>query len=288
MVLGKRGMSAVHLVDEQDAIGGSMRMVSAYPNLGEWARVIQYRQIQLDKLTNVEVIGKTRLEPEGVLTYGAEIVVIATGSRWRADGKSGHGAIEGADLPSVYTPEQVAAVSGAIDGERVLVYDADGYFTGVAMAEMLLAAGKEVTVVTPSPNLAPFMFFTGEGFRVNRQIRSAGATIVPNHAVSAVGPEGVRGQNVWAPDPVEWPADAVVLVTQRQPTDSLYHELLADRTRLGDEEIEAVYRVGDCVAPRLIAECVFDGHRLAREIDSADPAIPLPFLRELPEFQTVG
>jgi hypothetical protein len=33
-------------------------------------------------------------------------------------------------------------------------------------------------------------------------------------------------------------------------------------------------------APQLIADCIFDGHRLAREIDSADPATPLPYLRE--------
>jgi dimethylamine/trimethylamine dehydrogenase len=44
--------------------------------------------------------------------------------------------------------------------------------------------------------------------------------------------------------------------------------------------IEAVYAIGDCVAPRLIADCVFDGHRLAREIDSRDPRRPLPYLRE--------
>jgi dimethylamine/trimethylamine dehydrogenase len=288
MVLGKRGMSAVHLVDEQDAIGGALRGISAYPNLGEWARVIQYRQIQLDKLANVEVIGKTRLDAEGVLTYGAEIVVIATGSRWRSDGYSGHGTIAGAELDSVYTPDQVAAAAGEIDGDRVLVYDADGYFTGVAMAEMLLAARKRVTIVTPAPNLAPFMFFTGEGFRVNRQIRAAGATVVPNHTVTEVSAAGARGENVWAPDPVEWEADAVVLVTQREPVDSLYHELSADPGRLEEEGIESVHRIGDCMAPRLIAESIFDGHRLAREIDSADPDTPLPFLRELPEFQSAG
>jgi dimethylamine/trimethylamine dehydrogenase len=286
-VLGERGMSAVHLVDEQEAIGGSLRAISAYPNLGEWARVIQYRQIQLEKLANVEVIPKTRLDAEGMLTYGAEIVVVATGSSWRADGTTALNAMPGAEHDSVYSPEQVAAVSGAIDGDHVLVYDADSYFTGVAMVEMLLAAGKRVTVVTPSPNLAQFMFFTGEGFRVNRQIRAAGATVVTDHLVTEVGPEGARGQNVWAPDPVEWAADAVVLVTERQPRDGLYHELHGDPDRLAAEEIEAVYRVGDCVAPRLIAECVFDGHRLAREIDSADPTMPLPFLRELPDFQTV-
>ncbi|MGH3267231.1 MAG: hypothetical protein ACRDNS_35210, partial [Trebonia sp.] len=42
----------------------------------------------------------------------------------------------------------------------------------------------------------------------------------------------------------------------------------------------AVYAIGDCVAPRLIADCIFDGHRLAREIDSDDPRRPLPFRRE--------
>ena len=46
--------------------------------------------------------------------------------------------------------------------------------------------------------------------------------------------------------------------------------------------VEALYRIGDCVAPRLIADAIFDGHRLAREIDSDDPSRPLPYLRERP------
>ena len=32
--------------------------------------------------------------------------------------------------------------------------------------------------------------------------------------------------------------------------------------------------------PRTISDAVFDGHRLAREIDEANPAVPLPFIRE--------
>ena len=56
---------------------------------------------------------------------------------------------------------------------------------------------------------------------------------------------------------------------------------MADRDRLEAEEIEALYRIGDCVAPRLIADCIFDGHRLAREIDTENPAVPLPYLREV-------
>jgi dimethylamine/trimethylamine dehydrogenase len=77
-------------------------------------------------------------------------------------------------------------------------------------------------------------------------------------------------------------ADAAVLVTQRVSDDALYRELVSDPGRLEREGIEAVYRIGDCVAPRLIADAIFDGHRLAREIDSPDPARPLPYLRERP------
>ncbi len=285
MVLGKRGLSAVHLVDEQDALGGSMRAISAYPHLGEWGRLTIYRQIQMEKLANVEVILGTRLTAEDVFTYGAEIVVVATGASWRADGMNGptQAPIPGAEHDHVFTPEQVSSAGGDIPGERILVYDTDGYFTAVGMAELLLAAGKRVTVVSPFANLAPFLFMTGEGFRVNRELRAQGVEVLPLHVLSEIAPEGLRGQNVWAPDPVEWQADAVVLVTQRRPRDELYRELTVDPERLAREEIEAVYRIGDCLAPRTIAENVFDGHRLAREIDSADPATPLPYLRELPD-----
>jgi dimethylamine/trimethylamine dehydrogenase len=81
-------------------------------------------------------------------------------------------------------------------------------------------------------------------------------------------------------EPFELEADAVVLVTQRLSNEELYLELKADEEALEREGIEAVFRIGDCVAPRLIAEVIFDGHRLAREIDSEDPAVPLPYKRE--------
>lgn len=283
MVLGKRGMRRVHLVDDQDEIGGCMRMISAYPHLGEWGRLTQYRKIQLDKLRNVETVLSTRLSAEDVLTYGAEIVVIATGARWRDDGMNGptQAPIAGAEAENVYAPEQVAAVNGAIDGDHVVVYDTDGYFTAVAMVEMLKAAGKRVTVITPFPNLGPFLFLTGEAFKINRQLRADGVEVIPSYVVLSIDGTTLNGINAWDPTPVEWTADAVVLVTQREPCDELYREVTADPDRNKAEGIEAVYRIGDCVAPRLIADCVFDGHRLAREIDSDDPSVPLPYTREI-------
>ena len=62
--------------------------------------------------------------------------------------------------------------------------------------------------------------------------------------------------------------------------DELYRHLKGDKGRLEQEGIEAVYVIGDASAPRMIVDSIFDGHRLAREIDSPNPEMPLPFIRE--------
>ena len=44
--------------------------------------------------------------------------------------------------------------------------------------------------------------------------------------------------------------------------------------------MKGVYRAGDCLAPRYIADVVFDGHRMGREICSPDPQRPRAIIRE--------
>ena len=74
--------------------------------------------------------------------------------------------------------------------------------------------------------------------------------------------------------------DTVVLCTQRLSNHELYHELKSDKAALEREGIEGLYLIGDAAAPRMLVDSIFDGHRLAREIDSPNPAMPLPFIRE--------
>ena len=47
-----------------------------------------------------------------------------------------------------------------------------------------------------------------------------------------------------------------------------------------DAGLAGVYRAGDCLAPRYIADVVFDGHRMGREICSPDPQRPRAVIRE--------
>src|SRR5205085_139720 len=73
-----------------------------------------------------------------------------------------------------------------------------------------------------------------------------------------------------------------VIVTQRRSNEALFRELKdsVGIDGLRAEGVEALYRIGDCEAPRLIADAIFSGHRLAREIDTDNPAVALPFKRE--------
>ena len=283
MVLGKRGMRRVHLVDAGPDIGGHMRWVPQLPGLGEWGRVVNYRRIQLDKLKNVEVITGTELAAKDVLEYGAEIVVAATGSSWATDGMSGitNEPIPGADasLPHVATPEQVMLGDKEI-GQRVLVYDCEMYYTGIGMAEKLVREGKDVTYVTPFEAMAPYTVYTLEFPRLNRHLRQLGIDVVVEHVVTAIEPGKAELAEVWTEEEHAVEVDTVVLVTQRVSDDALYRELSDDPDALAAAGIGGLYQIGDCVLPSLIAEAVFSGHRLAREIDSPNPRVPLPYIRE--------
>ena len=72
----------------------------------------------------------------------------------------------------------------------------------------------------------------------------------------------------------------MVLCTARLSNDKVFREVKARRAEWDEQGIQAVYRVGDCHAPRLIANAIFDGHRMAREFESGDPQYPRPWIRE--------
>jgi dimethylamine/trimethylamine dehydrogenase len=283
IVLGKRGFRRVHLVDAAPEIGGVMRWIPRLPGLGEWARFLNWRAVQLEKLRNVEVIVGTELTAKDIREYGAEIVVVATGARWSTDGLNAytHAPIPGADaaLAHILTPEQIMLEGKAVPGKRVVVYDAEGYFTAAGLAEKLAGEGHDVELATCLERIAPVTDETLEGPMLRQHLHEVGVRQRAGFLAAEIGEGFIRGTDEFG-EPVEVEADAVVLATQRLSNESLYLELAEDPGALRGEGIDALYRIGDCVAPRIVAEASYDGHRLAREIDSDDPATPLPYTRE--------
>jgi dimethylamine/trimethylamine dehydrogenase len=298
MVLGKRQMEAVHLIEADREIGGCVNWISLLghsdgkPNLhrgtarglGEWKRIVNYRQIQLDKLRNVEVHTNSRLTPDDVLGYGAEIVIVATGCHFATDGLNAatHAPIPGADasLDWQMTPDEVALGTKQV-GKRVLVLENEGYFMGASIAQKLAGEGHEVTLVTQAGEIAGYMEYTLEAPMLHRDLHRLGVDIQVYTMLDRIEPGVCHGYNIWDPDHKQaFEVDSVVLCTARLSDDQIYREIKDDKARLEQEGIEAVYVIGDASAPRMIVDSIFDGHRLAREIDSPHPEMPLPFIRE--------
>ena len=144
---------------------------------------------------------------------------------------------------------------------------------GAGLAELIAAAGADVTFVTPLQVVAPYLDRTFEGYAVRKRLHQLRVDVRTDTTLTRIERDSCTLASYDAE--TEAASELVVLVTARRSNDRLYRELRTDR---GD--LEAVYAVGDCVAPRQVADCIFDGHRLAREIDSPDPTVPLPYLRE--------
>jgi dimethylamine/trimethylamine dehydrogenase len=303
-VLGERGYD-VHLAEAEKEVGGHMRDVIRYPGLAEWGRLITYRETQLDKLKNVEVhTGTGLLSADDVLKYGADKVVLCTGSRWRDDGYSHNtmAPIKGIDgkEPQFVTPEQVMA--GKEIGDRVIVLDADGYFTGVSLAEYIVDQGKDVSIVTHYGAVGPLTEFTLEAVNLHRMMHEKGIKQYTSHWVEDIDVgnlvkvrifdlyrDGYQRTTEPGPDvaprrmgdeTTELECDTVVLATGRTANNQLYKDLRARKDQWEREGIQAIYQAGDCYAPRVISEVVFDGHRIAREFDMLDPQTPQLYIRE--------
>jgi dimethylamine/trimethylamine dehydrogenase len=173
-------------------------------------------------------------------------------------------------------------------GRRVVVYDAEGYFVGPGIAELLAGEGLDVQLVTSLEVVSPISDLTLEGPMLRQRLHEVGAQMHRGVTILAVEDGWVAGVDAFE-EPWTLEADGIVLVTQQVSDDALYRELAGVGSALEAAGIEAVYRTGDCVAPRMISEAIFDGHRLAREIDGEDPSVALPFDRErsLPEAAPV-
>src|SRR5262249_38608217 len=215
--LGRRGFPSVHLGEAGPGIGGRVRWGRRLPPLGGWGRGIGRRAGPPARPAGVEVITGRRLTGADVLEYGAELVVIATGSVWRGDGvQPGYpDPMPGADqgLPHVLTPEQACAGKRP-PGPRAVVYDTDGYYVAPGVAEVLAACGSEVSVVTTFDVLSPVSDETLEGDMLRAHLHRAGVSVRHATTITGIGGGSVTGHDRYG-KPWSAGCDGVVLVTQQ-------------------------------------------------------------------------
>ena len=263
-ILGKRGFT-VTLADAEAVPGGRVTRESRLPGLAEWARVRDYRTGQLRRLANVSLYLDNRLTAADVRDFAADHVLIATGAIWRRTGVGRSHSTPIAILQgTVLTPDDIMA--GANPQGTVTVFDDDHYYMGSVIALHLARGGAEVRYVTSEGSAGAWGTYTAEQYRTHRQLLEAGVEIIVNHTVQAFERDVVTLGCVYTGRASLHDAQALVLVTSREPDDGLYRELSGE----GDAaEASRIIRIGDCLQPGIIAAAVYSGHKAARQLGGA-------------------
>jgi dimethylamine/trimethylamine dehydrogenase len=281
LILAKRGLE-VSLVDRDMELGGRLRWESRLPGTKTLQRVLEYRVQQLQRMVNVQIFRGSALTEEDVLEFGAQRVILATGSHWRADGVGpsnpegipGFSRAEGGWLLS--PEEAVAWVSEghAMKGTAV-VYDDDHYYIGHEVAELLRAQGLNVILVTGLADVSQWSYYTLELRRLESRLRQRGIRCVTKARLLSAGAGCVHIATAEFEEQIA--ADYLVPVTLRIPHGELLESLLAREADWSKAGVLSVDLIGDATGPGTVAAAVYSGAQIGRELGHPDRG---SFMRE--------
>ena len=133
----------------------------------------------------------------------------------------------GGTLPHVFTVWDVLGHGGrATLGKTAVVYDDTATFEAIAAADVLVAAGASVTVVSRLEQLGaniPYPPATVEASR--ERLLGAGVQFVPAMALQEITPDAVVVRGIGNELRRTFPADTVVIATYHEPNAELADHL---------------------------------------------------------------
>jgi dimethylamine/trimethylamine dehydrogenase len=160
----------------------------------------------------------------------------------------------------------------------VLVYDDDHNNMANVLCERMRQLGKNVIFATPSKEVASWTQHTMEQGKIYAMLLNAGIPLHVGRKLTAVNQSFASLTCTFTEKVEELQFGSLLLVTSRIPDTTLYSELIARRGEWADYGIKTVHRIGDCVAPAMIATAVFAGHEFARTFEE-NTVLGIPFRR---------
>ena len=141
------------------------------------------------------------------------------------------------------------------------------------LAGLLVDHGCQVSILTPSPSISYWTEYTLELHRIQAKLMQKGVNLYPQHILEAIRPDSVTLSHTISGAGFDLGCDAVVLVTDRHPNDTLYQAL---KPALADKKLSSLRVIGDAGAPDIIAQATFSGYLAAAEFDE-EIRDPTPF-----------
>lgn len=251
-VAAERG-HRVTLVEAGPQLGGAFRLAGLQPRRSQITELVQWYERELQRL-DVHVRVNTPLDADEVLAFGADEVVMATGSQPSATGFQRFlplvERMPGVDLPNVGSVDDVLDNRLQV-GHRVVVVDEFGDWRGGGTAWHLAEKGHEVVVVTSHPKVGQTIERTAGDLRLRANLARLGTTWHTESVVTEWTGRGATVRNLLDGTEQFVPADTLVLALLNTPEDSVLQDLA--------DQHPGLHAVGDVVAARTAVQAIYEG-----------------------------
>lgn len=257
----------ITVVDGSEAVGGHLSILRRMPTRGDWGFLVDDLEAASAR-AGVRFRLGTRVTAESVAALEADVLVLATGSRYDTTGFTiGRPGVE--QVPGTAGNERVrdldgAALSALADptslGRRVVIFDEEGAYLPLGLAELLASNGVQVAVATRHLTVGRQLLGTYEAGMVFPRLLRAGVEFRAQVLPERIDGTTVRVASIWGSPEPEWTdVDTVVMSMLRSPVDDLVAAAQAGG-------FERVLRIGDVVAPRVPSEVIFEAEKAARSV----------------------
>lgn len=240
----------VTLFEAGRRLGGQVNLAQLLPGRSEFGGLVTNLLEELRR-GGVEVVTQRRVTPEALVEEGFERVLVATGARPYAPPLERMG-----ELP---VSQAVALLDGApLPGGHVVIYDTQGDWVGLGVAELLAREGARVTLAInglhPGESLQSYV----RDSTVAR-LHDLGVRMMTYARAFGIDDDSVYLYHTAGGEPMVLEAvDHLVLSCGGSPLVSP-----EDEDRWADLPVTLI---GDCLAPRTAEEAVYDGLKAAMAI----------------------
>jgi 2,4-dienoyl-CoA reductase-like NADH-dependent reductase (Old Yellow Enzyme family) len=254
----------VHLFEATRRLGGQVAIAATAPHRSDIGAITEWLTGEVERL-GVTIRLNTIVDPDVVAEVDPDEVILATGVSPRRDGfqlSTPVTPVPGYALPHVFTSWDVFGFGGrATLAGPALVYDDTGTFEAISVADALLAAGLQVTMVGRHESIGDTLPYPPATVAAARERLMAGAfDFVGGHHLRAIRPDEVEIGVPFTDRVRTVPAATVVLVTYGHPNRELGAYLAAEPGRW------RIHHIGDVTGTNGILPAIHQAAATARAI----------------------
>lgn len=237
----------VTVIDAADRAGGAVPDWSAATGREPLVALVNWMESECRRLGVGFELSRRVGADEVAALAGEGRVVLATGSQ---PGERSYEVTSTAEV--IPAGELMAGRLEGLEPGPVAIWDPIGGPIAVSIAELLVGEGRAVHLITGDQIVGNELSRTGDLAPANARLAQAGVTMHRRRILRKVRKRDVEVDNKFTGERERIVANALIDAGHRLPDDAF---AAVDRS---------VARIGDCVAPRTIAQAVLEGRRWAQ------------------------